>query len=322
MASPSLHGVPRDGSPASTILWDAPTPRRPSRPVRILHEPIPSCRPWFAPLGRGRPTGGQGVVGSGLPIRIDDGNVGVSQVPWKPWWSLSVLFDPGRIRQAEWTKSKLPDTAPAWVHDERSRRLVLSGLNHTTFDLTVYASQGWSPTRHARLASGCWSSSTGRDWLPAGFHLKGFKLPTILLSRASWREVRPSFKFNLKLGLTPRPWRYGPHSFQGTALSRASSKRTCSAVIGACSGSRRDHGLGDREVDVHSFNITHLIPSAQAISAILPLFNDWPRRIAHPRNLIPDRMSAKLCLLCSTGPGKTTRQPSRLSLKGSGSRVG
>ena len=57
MAIPSLHGVPRDGSPASTILWDAPTPRRPSRPVRILHEPIPSCRPWFAPLGRGRPTG-------------------------------------------------------------------------------------------------------------------------------------------------------------------------------------------------------------------------------------------------------------------------
>ena len=36
MASPSLHGVPRDGSPASTILWDAPTPRRPSRPVRFF----------------------------------------------------------------------------------------------------------------------------------------------------------------------------------------------------------------------------------------------------------------------------------------------
>ena len=169
MASPSLHGVPRDGSPASTILWDAPTPRRPSRPVRILHEPIPPCRPWFAPLGRGRPTGGQGVVGSGLPIRIDDGNVGVSQVPWKPWWSLSVLFDPGRIRQAEWTKSKLPDTAPACVHDEGSRRLVLSGLNHTTFDLTVYASQDGSPHHHARLASGCWSSFARRDSYPQGF---------------------------------------------------------------------------------------------------------------------------------------------------------
>src|SRR5208283_1682402 len=30
-------------------------------------------------------------------------------------------------------------------------------------------------SHHARLASGCWSGSTGRDWLPAGFHLKGFK---------------------------------------------------------------------------------------------------------------------------------------------------
>src|SRR5208283_4289678 len=45
MTSPSLHGVPRDGSPASAILWDAPTPRRPSRPVRVLHEPIPSFSP-------------------------------------------------------------------------------------------------------------------------------------------------------------------------------------------------------------------------------------------------------------------------------------
>ena len=34
-----------------------------------------------------------------------------------------------------------------------------------------------SPTHHARLTSGCWSGSTGRDWLPAGFHLKGFKAP-------------------------------------------------------------------------------------------------------------------------------------------------
>ncbi len=103
------------------------------------------------------------------PIRIYDGNVGVSQVPWKPWWSLSVLFDPGRIRQAEWTMSELPDTAPACVHDEGSKRLVLSGLNHTTFDLTVYASQEGSPHHHARLASGCWSSFARRDSYPQGF---------------------------------------------------------------------------------------------------------------------------------------------------------
>ena len=76
---------------------------------------------------------------------------------------------------------------------------MISGLNRTAFDLAVYASQGWSPTHHARLASGCWSSSTGRDWLPAGFHLKGFKLPAILLSRASWREVKPCFRFRVPL---------------------------------------------------------------------------------------------------------------------------
>ena len=153
-------------------------------PFEILHEPIPSCRPWFAPLGRGRPTGGQGVVGSGLPIRIDDGNVGVSQVPWKPWWSLSVLFDPGRIRQAEWTMSELPDTAPACVHDEGSKRLVLSGLNHTTFDLTVYASQHGSPHHHARLASGCWSSFARRDSYPQGFIERFPSSSLILLSKA------------------------------------------------------------------------------------------------------------------------------------------
>ncbi len=90
---------------------------------RYLHEPIPSFRPSFAPLGGGRPTGGQEIWGSGLLVRNVDGDVGVSQVPWKPWWSLSVLFDPGRIRQAEWTTSKLPDTAPACVHDEGSTRL-------------------------------------------------------------------------------------------------------------------------------------------------------------------------------------------------------
>ena len=149
---------------------------------RILHEPIPLCRPWFDPLGRERPTGGQGVVGSGLPIRIDDGNVGGSQVPWKPWWSLSVLFDPGRIRQAEWTKSKLPDTAPACVHDEGSRRLVLSGLNHTTFDLTVYASQDGSPTTTQ-------DSLLAGPTLPGGIRTrrvsaKGFRVQ-VLLSKKS-----------------------------------------------------------------------------------------------------------------------------------------
>src|SRR5208337_2639189 len=116
---------------------------------------------------------GKNVYGKGCP-----------QVPWKPWWSLSVLFDPGRIRQAVWTKSKLPDTAPACVHDEGSRRLVLSGLNHTTFDLTVYAWQDGSPHHHARLASGCWSSFARRDTYPQGFSERFQSSSLFLLPKA------------------------------------------------------------------------------------------------------------------------------------------
>ncbi len=53
--------------------------------------------------------------------------------------------------------------APAWQ---------LSRLNHTASALAVYASQAGSPRHHARLASGCWPSSSGRDCLPAGFQQK------------------------------------------------------------------------------------------------------------------------------------------------------
>ncbi len=60
--------------------------------------------------------------------------------------------------------SELPGAAPATDHDEGSPRVLISGLNHTAFDLAVYASQGRLPTRHVRLASGCWSSSTRLDY--------------------------------------------------------------------------------------------------------------------------------------------------------------
>ena len=117
------------------------------------------------------------------------------------WWSLSVLFDPGRIRQAEWTKSKLPDTAPACVHDEGSRRLVLSGLNHTTFDLTVYASQDGSPHHHARLASGCWSSFARRDSYPQGFNERFQSSSLFLLSKAYLTQGHHTQFFGVRYGV-------------------------------------------------------------------------------------------------------------------------
>ena len=86
------------------------------------------------------------------------------------------------------TKCDAPDAAPACVQDEGSKRLVFSGLNHTTFDLAVYASQGGLPHHHARLASGRWSGSTRRDSYPQGFNERFHIFEMILLSRASWRK--------------------------------------------------------------------------------------------------------------------------------------
>jgi hypothetical protein len=58
-----------------------------------------------------------------------------------------------------------PDAAPAYVHNEGSRRLRFSGLNHTTFDLRF---AGWDapPSRKTRfwlLARLCQAG-----FLPAG----------------------------------------------------------------------------------------------------------------------------------------------------------
>ena len=162
--------------------------------LRCLRWAIPSLRPWFVPPGPGR--GAVDQSGVGRRYLQPPGSMETTGVPSSrrcPCDHSPYSSDPGVTRQAEWTMSELPGAAPATDHDEGSPRVVISGLNRTAFDLAVYASQGWLPTHHARLASGCWSGSTGRDWLPAGFHLKGFKLSTILLSRASWREVRPCF---------------------------------------------------------------------------------------------------------------------------------
>src|SRR4051812_8253919 len=99
---------------------------------------------------------------------------------------------------------------------------MISGLNRTAFGLAVYASQGRLPAHHARLASGCWPGSAGRDWLPAGFrrkvsHLWRSPFPELLgamtvqvTSTPSFCEARCLFHKSLAsfLGLPLiRPWR-------------------------------------------------------------------------------------------------------------------
>ncbi len=99
-----------------------------------------------------------------------------------PDCALALLFDPGRTDASG--PLRCPGTAPA-MSTAKAPALQLSRLHHTASALAVYASQAGSPRHHARLASGCWPSSSGRAWLPAGFHRKVSRciLHSILLSQ-------------------------------------------------------------------------------------------------------------------------------------------
>jgi len=68
----------------------------------------------------------------------------------------------------------------------------LSTLNSMASGLAVYASQCGLLQHHARLASSCWSGSTGRGFHPHGSaeRFQSCRLHLILLSQASWRNGR------------------------------------------------------------------------------------------------------------------------------------
>ena len=103
------------------------------------------------------------------------------------------------------TKCNAPDAAPACVQDEGSPRLVISGLNHTTFDLAVYASQGGSPHHHARLASGCWPGFARRDSYPQGSNERFLSSSLFLLSQAFLTLVLQQQIFHPFVFLLPCP---------------------------------------------------------------------------------------------------------------------
>ena len=91
----------------------------------------------------------------------------ISQVPGEPQSSVCTCSKP--------TPAGLlaPDhnSAAAWplvIKRQRLPRLGLSTLNSMAFGLAVYASQCRLLQHHARLASSCWSGSTGRGSHPQG----------------------------------------------------------------------------------------------------------------------------------------------------------
>jgi len=136
---------------------------------------VPSCAPVFvSPTWTDADQGAWGF-GTGNPNAIlKDGDDRTSQVPGKPFCAYALFSDPGRTDASG--PYDAPTRPPRPLRRRLTARTLISGLNRTASTLAVYASSRGSPAPDARLASGRWPSSTRRDWLPAGFQRKVFKL--------------------------------------------------------------------------------------------------------------------------------------------------
>ena len=101
--------------------------------------------------------------------------------------SARVLTDAGRTARTR--PLRCSSVAPGPPGAE-APTIGLSTPNSMAFGLAVYASQDGLPRHYARLASGCWSGSTGRAFHPqdSDERFQICFLHLILLSQASWRN--------------------------------------------------------------------------------------------------------------------------------------
>src|SRR5271154_6535058 len=170
MAPPSLHRVPRNGSPDSTVLRDAPTPVRPSRRTSLPSLGDTTLASCLLPASRRRAVGrGVGIPDPEPDLSVEtDGSLRFPSSPRVPTprsWTPVGPITPGHCGVS---------TRPPLVSTTEAPALNISGLDSMALGLTVYASQGGSPLHHARLVSGCWPSSAGRDSLTRRVATKGF----------------------------------------------------------------------------------------------------------------------------------------------------
>lgn len=192
----SLHGVPRDGSPASSVL------------LRCYDALSPSCRASFPSLGST-----VDAPASLLPQDADASAVGLDL--WSPgarpgfvhgglrvlpgfWANPGVCMPwadtPGEPRHQAY---KAPRLLPSARPKTSAPRLSLSRLVTTAYTLAVYASQRRvTPTpRKTRFR---WGASPCRvGFGPTGSATKGFRfcllhMPSSLPSLTPWREGRLS----------------------------------------------------------------------------------------------------------------------------------
>ena len=170
-APPSLHGVPRVGSPASTVLSGAMTSCRPSRRasfpslgdttrcVRVSPPRGPDAEPWVSwSWSPGISSRAWSMETTGSPKFL--GN---------PDCALALLSDPGGPTHSG--HALVPRHGPRDVHDEGSRSCNFGAQSHGFGTGCLrFAGRVAPPPRKTRFR--LLASSTGRAWLPAGFHRK------------------------------------------------------------------------------------------------------------------------------------------------------
>ena len=119
-----------------------------------------------------------------------------------------------------------PYSAATWplvCKKQRLPRLGLSALNSMAFGLAVYASWSELPQDHAKLASSCWSGSTGRGSHPQGSdeRFQICKLHLIPLSQALLGAIASASATSASLELAAV-------SVRIRCLSNLASTETCS----------------------------------------------------------------------------------------------
>ena len=159
-ARPSLHRVPVGPVPLLPRYYDAlRLPTVHSAALRFLRLAVPRGRLRFAPAGHKRqPPAGQAIFMARLRPYLHVETAGPPTFLGNPLCLCPAL----RPRRDQRTRPFGTSARPPLIPRRRPPRLELSRLNHTASALAVYASQDGSPHHHARLASGCRPSSTGR----------------------------------------------------------------------------------------------------------------------------------------------------------------
>src|SRR5271165_3701469 len=165
--------------------------------LRFLRLAIPRSVCVSSPFGRRRQADGssRSLLYRLLPIRLTSWNCQDLPCSRETLMTIRPALRPRRDRvRATGPRVNVLDTAPAPKHNEGSPRLQISGLNHTAFGLAVYASKWRLPaTAQDSLPAAGPALPDGVSY-PQGFDERFHIFEMILLSRATWRKVRPSFK--------------------------------------------------------------------------------------------------------------------------------